>query len=286
MVKHVHEFRDPIHVFIRVDSDERKVIDSRPFQRLRHIHQLALTYLVYPGATHRRFEHSLGVMELAGRVFDVVMRPDGISDEIREHLPELAADDTRRYWRRVLRMAALCHDMGHLPFSHAAEKELLPTGWNHERFTVELIKSPEMLQIWNGMNPPLRPADLVKIAVGPKELPEQTFSPWETLIAEIVVGDAFGVDRMDYLLRDSYLSLRRRLRQIRSSPPDRHLADPALLARAGQGAGGGNGCGAAVVLPAACARDRARRPAIRGGSGTRPIFHVLAAVFSPCTTDL
>lgn len=74
-MKEYHEIRDPLHVFIRLDSDERKVLDSYPFQRLRYIHQLALSYLVYPGATHRRFEHSLGVMELAGRVFDVVTRP-------------------------------------------------------------------------------------------------------------------------------------------------------------------------------------------------------------------
>ena len=67
-MKHVHEIRDPIHVFIRMDSFERRVVDSTPFQRLRHIHQLGMGYLVYPGATHRRFEHSLGVMELASRV--------------------------------------------------------------------------------------------------------------------------------------------------------------------------------------------------------------------------
>ena len=67
MAKHSHEILDPVHVFIRLDSDEREVLDSRPFQRLWDIHQLALTYLVYPGATHREFEHSLGVMELAGR---------------------------------------------------------------------------------------------------------------------------------------------------------------------------------------------------------------------------
>jgi len=70
VIKTIHEIRDPIHVFVRLDPDERKVLNSRPFQRLRHIHQLAFSYLVYPGATHRRFEHSLGVMELAGRVFD------------------------------------------------------------------------------------------------------------------------------------------------------------------------------------------------------------------------
>ena len=59
MAKNIHEIRDPIHIFIHLDSDERKVLDSRPFQRLRYIHQLGLSYLVYPGATHKRFEHSL-----------------------------------------------------------------------------------------------------------------------------------------------------------------------------------------------------------------------------------
>ena len=51
--KDKHEIRDPIHVFVRLDTDERRVLDSRELQRLRHVHQLALTYLVYPGATHR-----------------------------------------------------------------------------------------------------------------------------------------------------------------------------------------------------------------------------------------
>lgn len=72
MAKIFHEIRDPIHSFIRLDSDEIKILNSRPFQRLRHIHQLAMTYLVYPGATHRRFEHSLGVMELATRIYDTI----------------------------------------------------------------------------------------------------------------------------------------------------------------------------------------------------------------------
>ena len=144
MPKNVHEIRDPIHVFVRLDSDEREVLNSRPFQRLRHIHQLALTYLIYPGATHKRFEHSLGVMELASRVFDVVTNPGNVTDPIRDVVPEL---DQLRYWRRVLRMAALCHDVGHLPFSHAAEKELLPDGWDHERITREIICSDEMRSI-------------------------------------------------------------------------------------------------------------------------------------------
>lgn len=143
MPKTFHEIRDPIHVFIKLDSHERRVLDSRPFQRLRSIHQLALTYLVYPGASHKRFEHSLGVMELAGRVFDV-LTAESASDEIKKHLPQLTDIDGLRYWRKVLRMAALCHDIGHLPFSHAAEKELLPAGWDHEKMTRELILCAEM----------------------------------------------------------------------------------------------------------------------------------------------
>lgn len=206
MASGVHEIRDPIHVFVRLDDAERKVLDSAPLQRLRHIHQLALTYLVYPGATHKRFEHSLGVMELASRVFDVVTNPDNLSDEIRDLLPPLTVPDELRYWRRVLRMAALCHDAGHLPFSHAGEKDLLPPGWDHERLTRLIISSEEMKQIWESVTPPLRAKDIEKIAVGPRKAKNLHFSDWEAILAEIIVGDAFGADRIDYLLRDSYHS--------------------------------------------------------------------------------
>ena len=124
VTKQFHEIRDPIHVFLRLDSDERKVLDARPVQRLRHVHQLAMSYLVYPGATHKRFEHSLGVMELAGRVFDVITADQNIRDQVRRVVPEIGRSDQRSYWRKALRMAALCHDLGHLPFSHAAEHEI------------------------------------------------------------------------------------------------------------------------------------------------------------------
>ena len=207
MPKNIHEIRDPIHVFVRLDSDERKVLNSRFFQRLRHIHQLALTYLVYPGATHKRFEHSLGVMELAGRVFDVVTNPNNVTDEIRgllEPLNNPGNPDQRNYWRRVLRMAALCHDIGHLPFSHAAEKELLPSDWDHERLTRQVISSDEMKAIWTDLTPRLHHKDIVKLALGPKKAKDLKFTDWEVILSEIIVGDAFGVDRMDYLLRDSH----------------------------------------------------------------------------------
>lgn len=199
----IHEIRDPIHVFIRLDSAERQVLNSRPFQRLRYIHQLALTNLIYPGATHRRFEHSLGVMELASRVFDVVA--SNVHDSIRKLLPEQGSFD-QQYWKRVLRMAALCHDMGHLPFSHAAESDLLPKGWNHERLTVQIIFGDELRPIWDELK--IRPEHVAKLAVGPKEYSRihkgAIFSDLETIFSEIIVGDAFGVDRIDYLLRDSH----------------------------------------------------------------------------------
>ncbi|BBB90486.1 HD domain protein [Methylomusa anaerophila] len=142
-------------------------------------------------------------MELAGKVYDVITDPNNIHPTIKSLIPEIEREDERRYWRRVLRVAALCHDIGHLPFSHAAEKELLSSG-NHETLTVELIRSQEMREIWECMTPPLRTQDIVKLAVGPKELRNETFTDWEAILAEIIVGDAFGVDRMDYLLRDSH----------------------------------------------------------------------------------
>lgn len=204
-----NEIRDPVHNFIRLDDHERRVVDSRPFQRLRHIQQLAMTNLVYPGATHKRFEHSLGVMELASRIFDVVTDESKTKDfpQVRDLIP---AKPELQYWRKVTRLAALFHDVGHLPFSHAAE-DLLPNGWKHEQLTVELIRSPEMKKIWRNITPPIRPEDLMKLAVGPKHVSktpdledeEKIFSDWEGILSEIITSDVFGADRMDYLLRDS-----------------------------------------------------------------------------------
>ncbi len=100
-------------------------------------------------------------------------------------------------------MAALCHDIGHLPFSHAAEADLLPEGKSHESITIALIESDEMQAIWKQLIPRLDAAHIAKLAVGPKEYKKGIFDDWERILAEIIVGDSFGVDRMDYLLRDS-----------------------------------------------------------------------------------
>ncbi len=196
------EIRDPVHGFARAERDEWAVLDSEFLQRLRDIHQLALTYLVYPGATHKRFEHSLGVMELAGRVYDNILSNRNAPGTIG--ILNLPVDDSDRlYWRKVVRLAGLCHDIGHLPFSHATEKTVLPSGMSHEHVTAALITGKEMAHLWKGMTPPVRALDVAKVAVGQEFLPDVSFTDWERFLHDIIGHDALGVDRMDYLLRDS-----------------------------------------------------------------------------------
>ncbi len=211
MHKQIHEFRDPIHNFIYVSDDERKVISSKYFQRLRYIHQLAMTYMVYPGASHKRFEHSLGVMSLASRVYDVITDKRLIADdEVLKNCEEFMNREKTEYWKKVVRLAALCHDLGHLPFSHAAEKEILPNGIDHEKITEHIIVDL-MSDVLSEMIPPVNPLHIAKVAIGQKKYNQgrepknqEQFTDWERILAEIITGDAFGVDRMDYLLRDSY----------------------------------------------------------------------------------
>lgn len=72
----MYQFRDPIHGFIEVTEAEKRIIDSKPFRRLRSIKQLATTNMVYHGAEHTRFGHSLGVTHLVSKTFDAVMRKE------------------------------------------------------------------------------------------------------------------------------------------------------------------------------------------------------------------
>ena len=213
-----HEIRDPIHGFIHLSGDEMRIVNSAPFQRLRSIRQLALTNLVYPGATHSRFEHSLGVMELAGRIFDVVTREENLghlTQTMRNRIAEGLEKNKKEEWRGTLRFAALCHDLGHLPFSHAGEvKDLLPSRWTtHEGISVELTASPEgLLDEWGKISPFSPSAETIaKIAVAPDPKvwaplgrPVPKLTDWEGILSQIIVGDSFGADRMDYLLRDAY----------------------------------------------------------------------------------
>lgn len=201
-----NEFRDPIHVFIRLRDDEREVLDTLPVQRLRYIHQLGLTYLVYPGTTHKRFEHVLGVLEVASQIYDVVTSRSRIRElpsDQKETVEELLPEEEWKLekWRRTLRMAALLHDLGHLPFSHAAEEDLLPEDWDHERLTKDIILESDISDKLEEAD--LRPEEVAKLAVGPKKF-DDPFDEWERLLSEIITSDVFGADRIDYLLRDSY----------------------------------------------------------------------------------
>ena len=94
--------KDPVHGYIQISDTEKEIIDSFPFQRLRRIRQLGGAEFVYPGATHTRFEHSLGTMYLANKVVE--------NTNIRKHLTKNEAE--------AIEIAALLHDVGHGPFSH------------------------------------------------------------------------------------------------------------------------------------------------------------------------
>lgn len=173
------EVRDPIHNLIRIRPDEWEVINSRPFQRLRGIQQLAMTHLVYPGARHSRFEHCIGAAHVAGRLATSI----GLDPE-----------DLRT--RRV-RMAALAHDLGHGPFSHVSE-ELFEkrTDWKagHETVSAAIVRHDPQVRAAMGDETADWVADL---------LSRKGHGAKRSFERDVVAGPA-DADKMDYLLRDSY----------------------------------------------------------------------------------
>ncbi len=179
-----HRFRDPIYGYIWLTEKERDIIDTPLFQRLRRISQLALTKYVYPTAEHSRFVHSLGVLQCATSIFlGIINHPTNkpkITDlEALNHL-------------ELLRYAALLHDIGHLPFSHAAEKVLLPD-LDHEDLSRFIIKKyPPIVKIIGN--------DAAKQVAA--ILSSDVKSDYD-LAHEIISGN-LDADRADYLCRDSY----------------------------------------------------------------------------------
>ena len=118
----LYEVRCPVHGFIGINDWEQEIISQPAFQRLRRIRQLGWTDLVYPGAMHTRFEHSLGVMHVATSMYEAVARRS--ADVLKSELAYNQEGLDRH--RTLVRLAALLHDLGHGPFSHAVE-ELLPS---------------------------------------------------------------------------------------------------------------------------------------------------------------
>ncbi len=163
------QIKDPVHGYIEVPTPLVPLLDTEAVQRLRYIKQLGFIYLVYPGANHTRFEHSLGAMHLASLLARQL---------------DLSRDDTF-----LVCAAALLHDIGHGPFSHASERlraEYEP--FSHDEIGPYLI-TPEMSDILeeNGTDP----KEIAGIVAGNHRL------------AEMIHGD-LDVDRMDYLLRDAH----------------------------------------------------------------------------------
>ena len=177
------EVRDPIHGFIEYDETEERIINTQPFQRLRGIRQLALASVVYPGAHHTRFEHSLGAMHLAGKVADIL---------------ELVGAR-----RKTVRLAGLLHDIGHGPFSHVSEQVLeryaqdLPKKYAaenaHELMSIlTILRHPELQRVLSDE----QREDIVRL------LQLQTSQS----VDHDIVSGPLDVDKLDYLLRDSYFA--------------------------------------------------------------------------------
>lgn len=160
--------KDPVHGYVEVEDFALSLLDSLPLQRLRYIRQLGFSYLVYPGANHTRFEHSLGTMFLA----DVAARRFGLCDEDRT----------------LVVAAGLLHDIGHGPFSHASEplmEQFLRT--THDDIEWIVSQGTGALLEAHGIDP----GELCRVVKGNHRL------------SGIIHGD-LDVDRMDYLLRDAY----------------------------------------------------------------------------------
>ena len=132
-----HTIQDPIHGSISFGPIERRIIDHRLYQRLRGLRQNSLLYLVFPSANHTRFDHSVGVMCVAGRFFDAIIVNQRKICAVATHrktyqagyrvadkqMSQLFAElDREPYYRIVLRAAALFHDIGHGPLSHLFDK--------------------------------------------------------------------------------------------------------------------------------------------------------------------
>ncbi|HTX44244.1 MAG TPA: HD domain-containing protein [Methanocella sp.] len=159
--------RDPIHGYIEVTPYIEKLLDTRIVQRLRNVKQLGWTNLVYPGANHTRFEHSLGTYSLASRLGS-----------------ELSGEE-----RREIEIAALLHDIGHGPYSHDSEEIIERATRRKHDDVLFLLESDEISAI------------LEEYGVKPSAISNHIQG--KTRIGQIIAG-SLDVDRMDYIIRDAY----------------------------------------------------------------------------------
>jgi HD superfamily phosphohydrolase len=170
--------RDTLWGSVTVDPVAAKLLDTPPMQRLRYVRQLGLAHLVYPGATHSRFEHAVGAYHLARRALANLREAGALSS--------LATDEPA-----VVACAALLHDVGHYPFSHALEEIGAP---HHE-----------VLSEWLVTRGPV--ADVLRTEIAP-DAPERIFAlicGKSTSPLQGLISGSYDLDKIDYLRRDSLL---------------------------------------------------------------------------------
>lgn len=179
--------RDPVWGYIHLPGPLLALVDTEDFQRLRNISQLGFVHLVYPGARHSRFEHSLGVYHLAKQFLLRLLKSDPPLQLETEDVPVFLA-------------ATLLHDIGHYPFSHTLE-ELMPFFVSHEERARQLIEDPagpiyKVLREQLGVDP-VRVANVIDYGAEGRDIPQR-----DLLLANILSG-TLDPDKIDYLLRDS-----------------------------------------------------------------------------------
>ncbi len=172
--------RDPLWNTIRLESSALRIVDSPAFQRLRYIRQLGLAYLVYPGATHTRFDHALGVHHLARRTLSLLAGRGEL-------------DDVDPVDRRLVPLAALLHDIGHYPFSHALE-ELDPRfiPGDHEALVGRFLRDLELREPLERISPD-----------GPERVEAMIRGHSDSPLQGLVSG-SLDLDKIEYLTRDAF----------------------------------------------------------------------------------
>ncbi|HLN89354.1 MAG TPA: HD domain-containing protein [Candidatus Binatia bacterium] len=174
------EIKDPVHGYVYITETEKTVIDTYPMQRLRRLRQLAGSEYVYPGANHTRFEHSLGVMYLAGHVLENPNISRIVNDEEVD----------------MCRVSALLHDCGHGPFSHVFEYLLIKNlEKTHEDITSWIIEKSEVGEKLSKMG--YNPKEVAGLAVGKLHKKDRAF-------LDQIISSAVDVDKQDFIVRDTY----------------------------------------------------------------------------------
>ncbi len=170
--------RDPLWNNIRVDPLALRLVDTRAFQRLRYIRQLGLAYLVYPGASHSRFEHALGAYHLARRTLSLF--------EENGHTSALDRQSCL-----LVRYAALLHDIGHYPFSHALEEI---GALHHEEVARPLVTSGEIADVLTQELGGDAPERIMALIRGKSDNPLQG-----------LISGSLDLDKIEYLKRDAFM---------------------------------------------------------------------------------